>query len=315
MVQQEAMPRRDGDILEQLKSLQKSEQSLVSGAARHWGASEGRAKERLEAFGNSAGEDRLDAHSEMIAALPDASTAAVDPDGFTLLHYASMYGSVDAVATLVRQRANVNARTKVHETPLQLAAYYRHTEVCALLLTHRARADLGDWQGRTPLAAAMASKCGNGPDNNSQAQAQCVTLLRERLEADRQGAGIKEAEDLRKQGNDFFKKDQLKEAIAAYSIALASWDDGLVYSNRAESYLKLKQFIEAKMDAKKALGLLEEAGAKKAAWRLGKACLALGELDQAAEAAARGLSDHPADASLRQLRVDVERERRLRIGR
>jgi len=225
-----------------------------------------------------------------------------------------MYGSVDAVALLVRKRANVNGRTRVHETPLQLAAYYRHAEVCAVLLTHRARVDLADWQGRTPLAAAMASRCGNGLNNTAQAQAECVELLRDRLDKDKEGPGIKEAEDLRKQGNDFFKKGELNEAIAAYSVGLASWDDELIYSNRAECYLKQERFTEAKMDAKKALGLAGEAGNKKAAWRLGKACLALGDLDGATEATREGLAKCPSDAALRQLRNDIELERRRRLG-
>merc|ERR1712129_316051 len=161
----------------------------------------------------------------------------------------------------------------------------------------------------------MESKCGNGMDNNGQAQARCVQLLRERLEKDKQGPGIKEAEDLRSQGNDYFKKGQFKEALAAYSVGLAAWDDCLIYSNRAECYLKLERFMEAKMDAKKALGLAGEAGNKKAAWRLGKACLALGELDQAADAVTGGLLQCPTDAALRQLRNDVERDRRTRLGK
>lgn len=304
------------DILTRLKALQQVDESAGSGSERHWNEAERQARDCLEAYGNSSTrEERLDAHSEMLIALKDAKAVAVDADGFSLLHYASMYGSVDAVASLLRNRANANSRTRVHETPLQLAAYYRHSEVCAVLLSHRARIDLADWQGRSPLAAAMASKCGNGIDNTAQAQGQCVELLRERLAVERQeGTRVKEAEDLRAQGNGFFKSGNMKEAIAAYSVGLASWDDGLIYSNRAECYLKLEKFTEAKMDAKKALGLAGEAGSRKASWRLGKACLALGELDQASEAAAEGLKQCAEDAALRQLRTDIERERRSRLG-
>merc|ERR1711933_588077 len=95
-----------------------------------------------------------------------------------------MYGNVDAVSSLVRARANLNSRTLVHETPLALAAFYRHVEACALLLAHRARPDLADWRGRTPLAAAKSSKCGNGQDNNLQAQARCVELPEQRAARD-----------------------------------------------------------------------------------------------------------------------------------
>merc|ERR1712232_1102277 len=158
----------------------------------------------------------------------------------------------------------------------------------------------------------MASKCGNGKDNTGQAQARCVELLKERLESDKGCLAAKEAEELRKQGNAFFQSGQYNEAIAAYSVGLASWDDCLTYSNRSECYLKQDRFMEAKLDAKKALGLAGEVGNKKAAWRLGKACVALGELDQASDAVSHGLSHFPEDPALRQLRTDIERERRRR---
>uniref|UniRef100_A0A7S0B3B8 Uncharacterized protein n=1 Tax=Pyrodinium bahamense TaxID=73915 RepID=A0A7S0B3B8_9DINO len=243
-----------------------------------------------------------------------------------------MYGCTDAIAALMRRKANPNVRTKVHETPLQLAAYYRHAEACALLLAHRARADLADAQGRTPLASAKESKCGSGPDNSGQAQARCVELLAARAakeaawregrpaeSPDEAGAaaallvGAREAAELRQQGNGFFAKGQYNEAVAAYSIALSFLDDAVLYSNRSECYLKLQRALEAKLDAQKAVGLAGEAGNKKAAWRLGRACLALGELPQAAEAARVGLRLWPADAALRQLANDAENERRRRL--
>lgn len=320
-----------GDVLERLRQMQLAE-SQATGPERHWGETESRARDALEAFAHSEGEDREEAREAAVAALEEAEPAAVDGDGFLLLHYAAMYGCAEAIAVLTRRKANVNVRTKVHETPLQLAAYYRHAEACALLLARRARADLADAQGRTPLAAAKESKCGNGPDNNGQGQAACVRLLAERAEKEaawREArpaeaeeekaaaaallAGAREAAELRQQGNAFFGKGQYKEAVASYSIALSFLDDGVLYSNRAECYLKLQRHLEAKLDAQKAVGLAGEAGNRKASWRLGRACLALGDLGAAAEAARTGLRLWPEDAALRQLARDAEAERRRRL--
>ncbi|CAK0888732.1 unnamed protein product [Prorocentrum cordatum] len=225
-----------------------------------------------------------------------------------------MHGSIEGVATLVRRRAAVNSRTKVHETPLMLAAYYRHAEVVALLLAHRARADLADWQGRTPLAAAKASVCGNGADNHGQAQAKCVSILAEHTASAASSGPPKEAEELREQGNAFFKKGQWQEAIAAYSIALSFGDSAALYANRSACYLQLERFMEAKLDAQKAVGLAGDAGHKKASWRLAKAALALGDLGRAEEAASEGLKVHAGDPALRQLRNEIQLERRRRLG-
>jgi len=89
----------------------------------------------------------------------------------------------------------------------------------------------------------------------------------------------------------------------------------VLYSNRSECYLKLQKHLEAKLDAQKAVGLAGEEGNKKASWRLGRACLLLGELRQAADAAQVGLARFPGDVALRQLANDVERERRERAQR
>eukprot|EP00929_Paragymnodinium_shiwhaense_P100988 TRINITY_DN63714_c0_g1_i1.p1 TRINITY_DN63714_c0_g1~~TRINITY_DN63714_c0_g1_i1.p1 ORF type:complete len:369 (-),score=97.19 TRINITY_DN63714_c0_g1_i1:87-1193(-) len=313
------------DILERLRQLQLSEKAASSGPARHWGENEATARQSLELFCHSDGEERKDALASALSAIEEACPLAVDDDSFHLLHYASMYGSVEAVASLMRKKANINARTKVHETPLQLAAYYRHAEACALLLTHKARIDLADWQGRTPLEAAKESRCGNGPDNHGQAQGRCVELLSQQLEKVRSewsGSSVgKDAEELRQQGNAFFKKSQYNEAIAAYSLALASFDDGMLYSNRAECYLKVQRNLEAKLDAQKAAGLAkavpkdrQKGWEKKAFWRLGRACLALSDDTQAAEAAKNGLAEWSDDPALKQLANDAESARRKRVG-
>lgn len=324
----------DGDIFERLRKLQ-SESAQVQGPERHWGQQEVVARAAMEAFAHSEGEERKEAEAEAVEALGTATPTAIDADGFALIHYSAMYGSTEAIAVLLRRKAKVHARTKVHETPLQLAAYYRHAEACALLLAHRARSDLADAQGRTPLEAAKESKCGNGPDNTGGAQARCVALLAERAAQEaawRRGEppppgsspeivalaasfaqGAREMAELKQQGNGFFAKSQHNEAVAAYSVALSFFDDCTLYSNRAECYLRLGRHLEAKLDAQKAVGLAGEEGHKKSTWRLGRACLELGELQQAADAAKAGLKIWPDDRVLRQLAVDVENTRRQRL--
>merc|ERR1712217_934852 len=184
----------------------------------------------------------------------------------------------------------------------------------ALLLAHKARADLADWQGRTPLAAAKASLCGNGSDNNGLAQSQCIRILQERVEANHTAGSPKEVEDMRKQGNAYFQRNEWKEAIAAYSIGLSFEDNAGLYANRAACYLQLEKHLEAKLDAQKAVGLSGDAGNKKASWRLAKAALALGELDRADEALASALKLFSGDPALRQLKNEVALERRRRLN-
>ncbi|CAE8648127.1 unnamed protein product, partial [Polarella glacialis] len=301
-----------GDVLQQLQALQLAEKAATGGdPRRHWGENERLVRDLLEEL--SQGSPEPDQREDLVEALSTADAMAVDGDGFGLLHYAAMYGDADAVSTLIRRRANVNCRTKVHETPLQLAAYYRQPEVCAVLLTHRARSDLADWQGRTALAAAKASKCGRSGED-SDAQARCVNLLEE-VDAKLRAAGPPAAlEELRTQGNGFFKKKSYADAVAAYSLGLAHSEDAGLYANRAACYLEMGKHMEAKLDAKKAVGLAGDAGHLKASWRLAKSCLTLGELDGADEALSEALAKFPEDAALRQLRNEVTLERRRRLS-
>jgi len=303
-----------GDIFERLRALQRAEQS--TDPSRHWGDAERLVRDLLEDISSSPdGRGADEQRDDLADALAQAAPTAVDSDSFGLLHYAAMYGDTEALATLLRKRANLNARTKVHETPLMLAAYYRHAEVCALLLAHRARPDLADWQGRTSLAAAKSSKCGRGRDDNAAAQRRCVELLEDRAARDHAAGPPREVEELRVQGNAFFRKKRYEEAAAAYSLGLSFLDDAGLYANRAACYLQLGKPLEAKLDARKAVGLAGEAGHVKASWRVARSCLALGELDAADEALREALGRTPEDAALRQLRNEVALERRKRLGR
>eukprot|EP00933_Yihiella_yeosuensis_P025507 TRINITY_DN1978_c1_g7_i1.p1 TRINITY_DN1978_c1_g7~~TRINITY_DN1978_c1_g7_i1.p1 ORF type:complete len:456 (+),score=111.68 TRINITY_DN1978_c1_g7_i1:61-1368(+) len=306
-----------GDVLEQLRKHQLAEQKATTDQRRHWGENERLVRDLMEDL--SQGIDDPDKREDLNESLKVAEPFAVDGDGFGLIHYASMYGDVDAVSSLIKRKSNVNSRTKVHETPLMLAAYYRHPEVCAVLLAHRARSDLADWQGRTPLEAAKVSKCigsyASNPGLGAQQQARCVKLLDEVAAKQQADGPPSQLLELKKQGNDFFKDGRHNDAIAAYSLGLSYLDDAGLYANRAACYLHLGKHMEAKMDSKKAVGLSSESGHLKASWRLVKCCLALGELDAAEEALKEALAKFPGDAALRQLGNEISLEKRKRLGK
>ena len=56
-------------------------------------------------------------------------------DGYTALQYSCRYGHVDRVRTLVKHKANVNAKTDSGDTPLTLAARNKHDNVVHALLS------------------------------------------------------------------------------------------------------------------------------------------------------------------------------------
>ena len=63
------------------------------------------------------------------------SVDAKGQDGYTALHYSCRYGHVDIVRTLVKHKANVNAKTGSGDTPLTLAARHKHDNVIHALLS------------------------------------------------------------------------------------------------------------------------------------------------------------------------------------
>ena len=71
-------------------------------------------------------------HDNVVHVLLSDSQCSVDAKGqddFTALHYSCRYGHVDIVRTLVKHKANVNARTDSGDTPLILAAKNKHDNV------------------------------------------------------------------------------------------------------------------------------------------------------------------------------------------
>ena len=94
-------------------------------------------------------------HDNVVHALLSDSQCLVDTkdqDGYTALHYSCIYGYVDIVKTLVKHKANINARTYSGNTPLTLAAICNHDNVVhALLSDSQCLVDTKDQDGYTAL--------------------------------------------------------------------------------------------------------------------------------------------------------------------
>ena len=77
---------------------------------------------------------------------------STDCQGYSLLHMSVFLGLRPLSEFLIRQGADVNARSKTKFTPLHLAAHQANEEMIKMLLAYGARTDLKDYLHRTPLA-------------------------------------------------------------------------------------------------------------------------------------------------------------------
>ena len=102
-------------------------------------------------------------HDNVVHALLSNSQCLVDAkgqDGYTALHYSCGYGHVDIVWTLVKHKANVNAKTDSDDTPLTLAAINKHDNVVNALLSNSQC--LVDAKGQDRLYTALHYSCRYG---------------------------------------------------------------------------------------------------------------------------------------------------------
>jgi len=79
------------------------------------------------------------------------------PAESTLLHAAAMSGQLACVELLLRLKADLNALTTDHRTPLMLAVENHHPRMVELLLDERADWTLEDGEGMTPFHVAAAA--------------------------------------------------------------------------------------------------------------------------------------------------------------
>ena len=77
-------------------------------------------------------------HDNVVHALLSDSQCPIDSknqSGYTALHFSCVHGYVNIMRTLVKHKANVNARTHSGDTSLTLAAIYGHNNVVHILLS------------------------------------------------------------------------------------------------------------------------------------------------------------------------------------
>ncbi|EEY66343.1 uncharacterized protein PITG_03907 [Phytophthora infestans T30-4] len=88
-----------------------------------------------------------------------ADTELADREGFTPLHWASVRGYLEIVAQLVEvSRADVNRRDAMGWTPLHIACFKGYPDLVEYLLTRRARIDVEDCYGFTPMMFARIAE-------------------------------------------------------------------------------------------------------------------------------------------------------------
>ena len=77
-------------------------------------------------------------------------------NGFTALHYATLFDRTDVIKRLVDEGADVNRQDRWYkDTPLHLAARDNYTEAVRLLLDNGADINLKNNDNKTPLHVAL----------------------------------------------------------------------------------------------------------------------------------------------------------------
>jgi tetratricopeptide (TPR) repeat protein len=117
------------------------------------------------------------------------------------------------------------------------------------------------------------------------------------------GEGVSRAEDLRKQGNEFFNKGDLPKALDLFTSSLFAEKSHLTYQNRSLVYQRLGDNQNALRDARCAVELQATA---KGYYRLAATYLALGKYAEALRSCSDGLVHSPDSSDLLSLRVKAQ---------
>ncbi|KAJ9469643.1 Stress-induced-phosphoprotein 1 [Diplonema papillatum] len=108
------------------------------------------------------------------------------------------------------------------------------------------------------------------------------------------------ADEYKNKGNDFFKKGKYQDAVTWYSKAIEADPDseaaGAVYSNRAASYISLKQYKEAIADAERCIQV--RPNWIKGPFRKAVALECLGNIDEAEKNLSVALKCEPGNADI-----------------
>ena len=237
-----------------------------------------------------------------------------DNDGWGLLHIMAIHCDDskvnDVLDLLVAAGCDINMLNKYQETPLLNAIFYNRNVVIKALLNHKARVDICDWAGTTALEKAKKSF------GNEELKKVTIQLVEQAVKS-QSNIPNPEADDLREEGNSYFRRRQYNKSIEVYTKSLNIRQDYRTYSNRAACYLKLAQDLvkrvgmagderklfqladQALLDASKA-SKLEKTFAK-AHYREAKAQIGKRDFPRAKWALKEGLKHCPGNTDLQGL--------------
>ncbi|KAK7880752.1 hypothetical protein WMY93_032613 [Mugilogobius chulae] len=121
------------------------------------------------------------------------------------------------------------------------------------------------------------------------------------------------AEDLKNEGNSYFKKKKYKQALISYTAALVVKCDSVdlntvIYSNRAAAHFYLGNMRSALKDATIAKKLKPDH--LKALIRGAQCCIELKNFAEALKWCDEGLKLHPTDKKLQELRASADKHKR-----
>ena len=215
--------------------------------------------------------------------------------GWTAFHHAAFYGHEEIVEAMVKHGGDVDIRNYQEETPIMLAACYGKVEALKVLLQNGARADCCDWRGKSVLAYASNSYIATKEEKE-----QCIEMLKNFLSGSRALKTKNRSQTKKEQGNAAFRKGDYERAALLYSDAInENQTNYLLYSNRSAAFFELGEYMLAKDDAIKCVGL--NADFAKGYLRLATACMALGEYEIAAREAKNGLKRNPSEEMTKKL--------------
>lgn len=250
------------------------------------------------------------------ATFPSINLDALDGDGFGALHHACYSNSnPTVVAVLIKWGCNVHQHNQpFKESPLHMAAIYRHPKQMKLLLDARARADALDYQGNTPLMRLQGkTMMSDWLTRDQNATAQCIALLEAEAISP---ASLALSKQRREDGNAAFMRKDFYQAAALYSESIeAHGVDATAFANRAAAWLELakipsgtserqEMYVRCMRDSAMCISLDETN--EKGHYRHILANMGTKDFMYAFAAAKRGVKNCPGSAPLRKLLLQLQ---------